>query len=147
MAGPVGSCHHLVEELHLPCEVWMIGVAQCGQRGLLGLALGFGGPGLFPGVARSLDESAGLMLHRPRRQRQTPCRWRSAPARPVRTAGVDQSAVPVELLLDRLFVFVQRRQKASTEERSRCWSPDFRKAEALRTLSGWSRSRLSRREQ
>ena len=52
------------------------------------------------------------------------------------TVWRNQSAVPVELLLDRLVVLVQRAQNASTEERSRCWSPDFRKAEALRTLSG-----------
>ena len=33
----------------------MIGVAQCGQRGLLGLVLGFSGPVIFPsGKGRGL---------------------------------------------------------------------------------------------
>ena len=53
MAGPVGRGHHLVEQLHLPCEVRMLGVAQGGQRGPLGLAwLGFSGPGIFTGGKR-----------------------------------------------------------------------------------------------
>ena len=103
------------EELHFQCEVRMIGVAQCGQRGLLGLALGFSSNGDLPpwqgawtrslmtmrGRPVSVTSSASSSASKPR------CRWRSVPARPDRSGLPNLSAVPGELLLDRLVVLVE----------------------------------------
>ena len=102
-----------VEELHLPGEVGMIGVAECGQRGLLGLALGLSGRGDLPGGVDSVVEMRGRLVSmtssasssasRPR------CRWRdSACSSSSISVCPCQSAVSVELLLDRLVVLVQR---------------------------------------